>query len=99
MSEETVTFNLELNTEQTFSEIRKLETLLFRSLALARRLGLPEDINEAINRIQRMVMTIRLLHTAMIALEAATGPIGWALAIVGGVSAVVSMGDFMMETR
>jgi hypothetical protein len=63
------------------------------------RLGLPANIDQAIMKVQRLAMTIRLLHTSMLALEAASGPLGWALAIVGGISAAVSVGDLMMETR
>jgi len=96
MSEEfNVAFNLELITEELISEARRLETLLFRSLGLLRRLGLPEDISQGIYKIQRMVMVIRMLHTAMLAFQAATGPIGWALALVGGASAAVSFVDTM----
>jgi len=100
MSEQhNVSFNLEIDVSRTYDDLRKLETLLYRCTSLSRRLGLPEDINAAILRIQHMIMVIRLLHTAMVALEAASGPLGWGLAIVGGASAVVSMSDFMMETR
>lgn len=97
--ERDITFNLELNVEQAISHARQLETLMFRCLSLSRRLGLPEDISQQIYQIQRWVMAIRMAHTAMIALEAASGPIGWALAIVGGVSATVSMGELVVETR
>lgn len=45
-----VTFNLELNVEQAEAEIRKLQTLLFRTMTLMRRLGLPEQIDHAIAR-------------------------------------------------
>lgn len=79
--------------------MRKLETLFYRSLSLMNRLGLPANIDQAIMKVQRLAMTIRLLHTSMLALEAASGPLGWALAIVGGISAAVSVGDLMMETR
>jgi uncharacterized protein YaaW (UPF0174 family) len=95
--EETATFNLELNVEQCVSEIRRLETLLYRSLALAKRLGLPENINQAISQIQRLTMVIRMLHTAIIALQAASGPIGWALAGVGIASAGLTIIDMSYE--
>lgn len=98
MSEETVTFNLELNVEAVIENTRRLETLLFRSLSLMGRLGLPENITEAIRKVEQLVMVIRLLHTAAIALEAASGPIGWALALVGAASAVLSLGDLMYDT-
>lgn len=93
MSEETVTFNLELNVEQTLGQVRQLETLLYRSLSLMRRLGLPEEVSQAIYVIQRLVMSIRLLHTAMIMLESASGPIGWGLALISAATAAVSLGD------
>lgn len=84
--QESVTFNLELSIQQAYDNARKLEMLLYRALGLLKRLGLPENVEDAIIRVQRMVMTIRLLHSAMIALQAASGPIGWALAAVGIVS-------------
>lgn len=97
LSEETVTFNLELNVEKAFSNARRLETLLYRTLGLLRRLGLPENIEQGIYRLQRMVMTIRLAHTALIALQAASGPIGWAFAGVGVATAAFSASELAME--
>ena len=98
MSEEhLVTFNLELNVEQTYTEIRRLQTLLFRTLGLLRRLGLPEEIDRALAIIQRTIMAARLLYTSLLALEAASGPLGWALAIVGVTTAAVSVADIAIE--
>jgi len=96
--EETVTLNLELNVEQTMSELRKVELLAYRSLGLLKRLGLPEDIEQGIEKLQRLIMTIRLAHTAIMAFQAvllAGTPIGWGLAIVAGASAAFSAGDFV----
>jgi len=97
LSEETVIFNLELNVEGAIDNSRRLETLLYRSISLLGRLGLPENIDAAIAKVQRLVMVIRLLHTAAIALEAASGPIGWALALVGVASALLSTGDLIYD--
>ena len=86
MSEETVTFNLELNVERAFSNARKLELIAFRALGLLNRilrmLGLPEDspFAKALRQVQLLTMVIRSLHTSAVLLEAASGPIGWALA-------------------
>jgi len=93
VSEETVTFNLELNVEQCFSTIRRLESLAYRTMGLIGRMGLPENIDQAIAKIQQFIMTIRLLHSAIIALEAASGPIGWAFAGVGIATASFSLAD------
>jgi hypothetical protein len=97
LSEETITFNLELNVEECVSNIRKVEGLLYRSLALLNRLGLPEDMRQGIYLMERMVMVIRLLHTSLILLEAASGPLGWARALVGAGTAAVSFGDFFYD--
>jgi len=94
---EGITFNLELNVEQSMAEVRRLETLLFRTLGLARRLGLPEDISRQVYAIQRAIMIIRMLHSAYNLLMASTGPIGWMLGAVGFASAIVSCGDLVME--
>jgi hypothetical protein len=101
MSEETVTFNLELNTEILTDNLRQLERLAYRALGLLQRFGLPEDVNQAVEKIQRLVMTIRLLHSAIIMLQTASGPIGWALALTAVGSAAFSIGDTlsMMEAR
>jgi hypothetical protein len=97
MSEETVTFNLELNVEPVEDSFRRVESLLFRTLGLLRRISGNENVDKAISAIQRLVGIIRLAHSAWIAFQAATGPIGWAFAIVAGLSAAASASDFMMS--
>jgi hypothetical protein len=94
-----VTFNIELDLSQTVSQIRQYEMLLYRSLALAQRLGLPENIQQQIAEIQRLTMTIRLCHTALILLESASGPVGWALALVAAGGAAVSVVDYFDASR
>jgi len=101
MSEETVTFNLELNVEQAYSEIRKYETVMYRVLGLMNRAGLPEDVQDAIMLIQQLVMTARLLQTAIAALNVSmmTSPAGVVLGGVGimmaGVSGIESVQMYM----
>ena len=91
---ETVTFNLELNVEQAFSEVRKYETVLFRTLGLMRRAGLPEDMKASIMLIEQLIMSARMLQTAIAALNVsmATSPAGVVLGGMGimmaGVSAI-----------
>ncbi len=88
MAESTeIEYLLTVDVEKCSTQIRQMEALLYRTIGLIRRLGLPEDIENAITRIQRLIMTVRIAHAAMIALHAASGPVGWALAGVGIVSA------------
>ncbi len=105
MSEETVSFNLELNVEQAVDNSRKLELILFRGLGLwnrmCRLLGVPDDspIMVITERAQRLVMIIRSLHTAVVMLQAARmaagDPIAWAMAGLSIGSATMAVADTM----
>lgn len=46
-------------------------------------MGLPEDVNSAIVHIQRLISIMNQARLAAIALNMASGPVGWALAGVG----------------
>ena len=91
--EETVTFNLELNVEKSYSDLRRLELLLYRTISLLRRFGLPEDLSRGLYLVQRMILSIRMLQTSLMAFYVATGPIGYGLAIVGLASGALTMAD------
>lgn len=102
MSEETVTFNLELDVSQAISDGRKLETVLYRSIALTRKIlrmfGIDDEnatIDYVISKGQKVIMTIRLMHTAITAFYAASGPLGYALAGIGIATSVVSFTDML----
>lgn len=83
----------------SYSELRAIEVTATRLMRIISRMSGSENVDAAIRKIQNLIITIKLAQAAIHAFEVASGPIGWALAIVGGVSAVVSVGDFMMETR
>jgi hypothetical protein len=101
MSEEAVTFNLELNVEPAIQNMRQVEGLLFRTFGYLQRLGLPENLNKAIRVVQELTMSIRIAHSAIIAFELAAGPIGWwraALALTGAAFSAVSTGQEIATT-
>lgn len=80
MSEQDVVFNLEVNVEKSASSLRQLEFIGYRAFGLLRRVlrlcGVSEDsdVMKAIQRLQRLVMTIRLAHTAILLLQDALVP-------------------------
>ena len=94
MSAETVSFSLEVNIEEALTSLRKLQTILYRTLAIIRRLGLPEDVNDAVMKIQMLIAIANQLRLAFIALSVASGPLGWALAGVGVAASFVAAGSF-----
>lgn len=98
MSEETLdyTINLQLSAE-CYSELRKLETSLFRILSYIRRMTGDENINNAIARVQQLITIIRMAQIALRALQIASGPIGWLYAGTTVVSLGFAVGDVMYD--
>lgn len=79
-----VVFNLKIDTTGAETEVnallknfKQLEQVALRYLAIARRIGLPEEIEAAINAISRLIVIIRQLHFTIGLLEGSLGPIGW----------------------
>jgi len=58
-------------------------------------MGLSEDVDKAIRRIQTAIALANALRLALIGLEAASGPIGWGFAIVGAASFALDLGAFV----
>lgn len=83
-----------MNVEEALTNIRRAQTVLYRTLGLMRRLGLPEDMEVAVTTVQRLIMVMNQLRLAAIALQAASGPIGWAMAAVSIGASFATMMDF-----
>lgn len=98
MSEDVeVQYSLTINTELTYSEIRKIEIMLVRVLGYIRRLTGNESLNQAIIWIQRAITTMRTLQMMVHAMEIASGPIGWAYAAVSAIGAAFAVNDMMYD--
>jgi hypothetical protein len=80
MSDTEIEYSLSLNTEPAYSEVRKLEIVLFRTLKLISRFTGNENLNESIERVMRMITLLRTLQATIRAVQIASGPIGWAYA-------------------
>jgi hypothetical protein len=101
MSEETITFNLDIIVQGTIDNIRKIEMIAYRSMALLKRFGLPENINQAVMYIQRFIGIIRLLHSSLNLLMSTT-PFGILQVVQAGLgvaTVAMSVGDIMMENQ
>lgn len=100
MSEEhTVTFNLEVDTSRVLRDIQLVNTAFNRVVSVLRKMGLPENVMEAISFVQRLIMLVNQLRLAMIALQAATGPYGWAMALLGLAGTQFSAADVALEVH
>ena len=97
---EVKTETLRMETEHATGNLRETEYLLYRTVSLLGRLGLPPEIDKAIQVIQHMILTLRLLHTTYLFTQMGT-PYGWALATISlvstGITAATVGGDLVME--
>jgi hypothetical protein len=92
--------SLGVDAEMTAKELQQLERIILRSLLLVKRLGLPEDIDAGIQKIMHLIMLLRMLHATILMIQAASGPYGWALALVGaGVTITTTTQTLAYETR
>jgi len=98
-----VSFSLEVNVEKAYENVRRLETLLYRTLGLVRRMGLPDAMEDQIRDLQRLLAAVNSLRLAYIALQAARmaagDPIAWGMAAVSGASIAMTADEWLYDMR
>lgn len=100
MSEDhTITFNLDVDTSMAQTNIGELNRLLTTYVALARRVGLPENIMEAVRHIQQLRIAFETAYRSAMLFYTATGPIGWAIGLGGMAVSGVMLYDQMEMGR
>lgn len=77
-------------------QVREVEYIFYRLTSLMSRMGLPPQIDSAIQKLQKMVLTIRMLHTAFILLESTT-PYGWILGVISIGAVAITSSDYIMS--
>ena len=100
-----VVFNLRIDTSQAaldvnslMSNFSKLEQIALRYLAIARRMGLPDDVQQAVDTMARLIV---LFHQAKLAMDMLmlSNPYTFALGVAGmamvGFSVVDTAGSFI----
>lgn len=100
VEDHTVSFSLEVNIDKAYENIRKVQTVLYRTLGLLRRMGLGEDVSAAISEVQRFITVLNLARLTIAALQTATGPIGYAMFGISLATTGLSIGEmFDYQTR
>jgi len=91
-----VSFSLELNVHKATEDLRRLQTVLYRTLDIAQRLGDP-NLNRLIRLIQRVITLVNALRLAYKALHlakmAAGDPLAWAMAGVSVAEFALLLGE------
>ena len=94
-----VSFSLEVNVEEAAIEVRRLQTLLYTTLNVVRRLTGDENLIASIDLMQRAIRvanTLRLAYAALLAARVAAGdPIAIAQAGVTIIGTAITVGDFI----
>jgi len=93
-TDETVSFSLEVNVAPAYEEIRRLQTVLYRTLGLIRRISGDDDLNTLIDYTMRAITMMNTLRLVVAAFYAASGPIGWAMFGVAAATSLITTGEF-----
>ena len=73
-----VNYLLTVNTEFTYNELRKIETMLIRLSGYIQRMVGDENLDKLMAKIQQTITYVRSLQIALLALQAALVPgAGW----------------------
>ena len=94
-----VSFSLEINIEKAYVEIRRVQTLLFRTLNLVQRLSGDEKLDAFVSKLQRLISILNTTRLTIMAFQIAAGPIGWGLAIVGLAGTALTIAEEMDASR
>ena len=93
--DEGVSFSLEVNVGPAYEEIRRLETIFYRTLGMVRRFSGNEDLNKCIDNMRKAIAIANQLRLALAALQAARmaagDPIAWAMAGLSAAEVGVSV--------
>lgn len=95
-----ITYVVDANVEKAQQSFEDLQltlnntiTLLYGALGILRKLTGNEKVDDAISTLIRLIQVLNMARISILALQASMGPVGWALAIVGGVGTAVTLFD------
>jgi hypothetical protein len=82
-------------TQETLKTFNQLERVTLRYLAISRRMGLPDDVDNAITKLMQIISTIRMAQMS-INMMMMSNPATIALGIAGAVMTMATAADIMV---
>jgi hypothetical protein len=82
-------------TQETLKTFNQLERVTMRYLAIARSMGLSDDINNAITRITQLISVIRMAQISMNMLMM-SNPVTVAMGIAGMITTIATTADIFI---
>jgi len=93
-----IEYTIRVDTTEAELSLSTLNRLVTEYVALARRVGLPENMMQAITTIMQLKVAFELAKRSALEFWAATGPIGWIIGF-GGMALSGMMLYDQMEMR
>ncbi len=84
---------VETRTKNMTLTMQKASAVAYGVLGIMKALGLPPPLDEAAVKVQRFIMLLNQLRIQIMLFEAASGPLGWALAGIGAIGFAVTIPD------
>lgn len=94
-----VSFSLEVNIQKGYEDIRRVQTLLFRTLDIIQRMSGSPELDVIIAKTQRLIAILNQARLTLLAFQTAAGPIGWGLAIVGLAGVALTFAEELDASR
>jgi hypothetical protein len=83
-------------TKMDRSELREVEMSITRLSSALQRMTGSREVDQALNKLNRLIFTIRMVQVSFTTLEATT-PIGWIFAIASWLGLAVTVGETVLE--
>jgi hypothetical protein len=94
-----IEFSIEIGgLDMSHREIRMLEIALYRLMGQIKKVTGKDNIGQAFAEIQRITLIARIATTALYALNAAEGPVGWLFAITSVSATGFAIGGLFSTT-
>jgi len=85
-------------TPRTITEVREIEYIFYRVSSILQRMGLPPQIDQAINQIQKLIMIIRMLTSLMRFIQMFS-VYGGIMAFLSAFGMALTMQDMSLEAQ
>lgn len=93
-----VTVEIEVNTVKAEASIQMLMSHLYGVIGMLRLMGLPEESNALLMKVQRIISALNMLRVSLIAVQAASGPYGLLLAGFALTGTALTAGEVLYDS-
>lgn len=93
-----VRVEIQVDTSKAELSLGKLMTAAYGVIGLLRHMGLPEEADALLMKVQRITSSLYMMQAALLAVQASTGPYGLLFAMFVATGTAVTVADTFYET-